>query len=115
MGAAVGAPEFIASYWTLAGPVLPRSASQVSPFRFEDRVRAAAEAGYRGIGLMHDDLRAVRARLGCPVMRRLLQEHALVHLELEFPTDWFADGNRRERSEALATELLEAAAALDAR
>jgi sugar phosphate isomerase/epimerase len=115
LGAAVGPPDFIASYWTLAGPVLPRSASQVSPFAFEDRARAAAAAGYRGIGLMHDDLRAVVHRLGFAAMRALLRDHGLVHLELEFLTDWFADGERKARSDALASELLQAAAALGAR
>lgn len=109
------APAFIASYWTLAGQVLPRSPSQVSPHPFEERVRAAAQAGYSGIGLMHDDLQATVQRLGFGRMRRLLADHGIVHLELEFLADWFADGVRRQRSDEVRSLLLEAARELGAR
>jgi sugar phosphate isomerase/epimerase len=116
LGATVNKPpEFIASYWTLAGNVMPRAPSQVSPIPFEARAQAAARAGFRGIGLMHDDLRATVARLGLPTMKRILEDNGLVHLELEFLGDWFASGERRRASDLLRIQLLTAAEFLGAR
>ena len=115
MGTAVKPPEFIASYWTLAGNVLPRAPSQVSPHAFEQRCAAAARAGYTGLGLMHDDLAATARRMGLPAMRRCLADHGLRHLELEFLGDWFADGERRAASDRTRAVLMEAAQALGAR
>lgn len=115
MGTAVSPPEFIASYWTLAGNALPRAPSQISTHRFEDRVAAAATAGYSGIGLMHDDLAATAQRLGLGAMRMCMADHGLRHLELEFLGDWFAQGERRAASDRIRGALLEAAGALGAR
>nr|WP_279343631.1 sugar phosphate isomerase/epimerase [Variovorax terrae] len=99
----------------MAGDVLPRSPSQISPHSFESRVRAAAQAGYTGLGLMNDDLAATTRRMGLSAMRRCLDDHGLRHLELEFLGDWFADSERRAASDRTRAELLAAAQALGAR
>jgi sugar phosphate isomerase/epimerase len=107
--------ELIASYWTLAGDVYPVGPSEISPFPFAKRVEAAASAGYRGLGLLHADLMAVAKRLGLPEMRRVLDANGMQHVELEFLTDWYAQGPARAASDAVRRDLLEAAQALGAR
>lgn len=94
---------------------MPRSSGQASPFDFEARMRSAADAGYRGVGLMADDVAAVTARMGLPAMREVMRSEGLEDLELEFLTDWFATGERRAVADARAAALLEAAQALGAR
>jgi sugar phosphate isomerase/epimerase len=108
-------PEFLAAYWTLAGNVVPLEENELSPFSFQDRVKAAADAGYSGLGLIHADLVHQGKLLGYSTMKAILQDHGLKHLELEFLTDWFADGERKRQSDALKRDLFEAAAALGAR
>lgn len=43
-------PSILASCWTTAGDVGPMSEDQRSPFALEDRIAAAASAGYTGFG-----------------------------------------------------------------
>jgi len=107
--------ELIASYWTIAGDVYPMGPNEISSFPFEKRVEVAARAGYRGLGLLHADLMAVANRLGLSEMRRILDANGMQHVELEFLTDWFAQGRARAESDAVRRDLLEAAEALSAR
>lgn len=107
--------ELVASYWTIAGDVYPMGPSEISPFPFEKRVEVAAKAGYRGLGLLHADLVAVANRLGLSEMRRILDANGMHHVELEFLTDWYAQGRARAESDAVRRDLLEAAEALSAR
>jgi len=46
-------PEFIASYWTLAGNVVPLGPpeQEASPHDFRERVEVAARLGYCGVGV----------------------------------------------------------------
>ena len=48
-------------------------------------------------------------------IRRTLADNGIRHLELEFLTDWFLDGERRQASDRLRRVLLESAEALGAR
>lgn len=80
--------ELLGSYYTLAGPVVPLSECEVSPIPFEERVEAAAEAGYKGMGLLHEDLVAVRDRLGLKEMRHILDANGIPHVELEMLAGW---------------------------
>ena len=45
--------ELMNLYWTSAG-VIP-SRGEISRFDFKDRVKATAEAGFKGIGIWHTD------------------------------------------------------------
>ena len=83
-------PGLLAAYWTLAGDVYPGAPLEVSPFPLEDRAAAAATAGYVGLGLVHEDIQATVARIGYPGIRRILGDHGLEHVELEFLNDWYA-------------------------
>ncbi len=107
--------ELIASYWTIAGDVYPMGPNEISPFPFEKRVEVAARAGYRGLGLLHADLMAVSNRFGLKEMRRILDANGILHVELEFLSDWYAQGRARAKSDTVRKDLLEAAEALRAR
>jgi sugar phosphate isomerase/epimerase len=107
--------ELIASYWTIAGDVYPMGPGEISPFPFEKRVEAAARAGYRGLGLLQADLMAVANRLSLAEMKRILDANGMQHVELEFLTDWYAQGPGRAASDVVRKDLLEAAEMLAAR
>lgn len=107
--------ELVASYFTIAGDVYPHGPTEVSSWDFEGRVEAAAAAGFRGFGLVHADMVAVSRRLGLPVMKAILAAHGIKHVELEMLDDWYAEGERRVRSDGVRADLLRAAEALGAR
>lgn len=107
--------ELVAAYWTIAGDVYPFAPNEISPFPFARRVEAAAEAGYKGVGLIHADLQATREQIGLNEMRRILDANGMPHVELEFITHWFSSGELRTASDKVRRELLEAAEALGAR
>jgi sugar phosphate isomerase/epimerase len=106
--------RLLAAYWSIAGDVYPGGPSEVSPFGFEERVAAAAEAGYRGIGLVHAEIVALRDRLGFARMRAILDSYDMHDIEVEIFSDWFATGDRRRVSDAMRADLLAAAEALRA-
>jgi len=97
--------------WTIAGDVCPGTANHVSPFPLADRIKAAAQAGYTGIGLWHGDL----AGLQLPDIAACLQAHGMTTIEVEHLGDWFASGAARAASDTVRAELFAAAAALGAR
>jgi len=51
-----GKVDLLASYWTIAGGAFPHTDREFSPFDFPDRVKAASEAGFTGMGIWHADL-----------------------------------------------------------
>ncbi len=107
-------PDFIATYWTIAGDVLPLSSpeQEASAIDFRTRVEAAQRAGYRGIGLIHSDLINVRRSYDFATMRTILADHDMVHVELEFLVGWLEDD---PATTAVLDELCEAATALGTR
>lgn len=107
--------DLVASYFTIAGDVYPHGPHEVSPWDFRSRVEAAAAAGFRGFGLVHADLMAVSARTGLPLMRSILADNGLRHVELEMLGDWYAEGDRRAESDRVRADLMRAAEALGAR
>jgi sugar phosphate isomerase/epimerase len=107
--------DLLATCWTTAGDAAPLRGDERSPIPLRERVEAAAAAGFRGFGLLHADLLVAERDHGLAGIRSLLQDNGLVHLELELLTDWWADGPRRQRSDAVRSKLLSAAEALGAR
>jgi sugar phosphate isomerase/epimerase len=108
-------PELLASYWTIAGEALPHTDREYSPFDFEDRVVAAAKAGFKGVGIWHADLDHILGRRNLTEMKQILDDNGITNLELEFLTDWFLDGERRKKSDIQKHKLLTAAEKLNAR
>ena len=107
--------ELIGSYWTLAGDVHPHSETESSPFKFEDRVAAAARAGFKGFALKEADLEHILGRLSLREIKRVLDDNGMKHIELEFLTDWFVDGEAKKKSDRMKHFLFKAAEALEAR
>jgi len=106
--------ELLASYWTISAGV-PHTDREYSPFDFRDRVESAARAGFKGFGIWHADLDHILERRSLREMRQILDDNGIKHLELEFLTDWFLDGERRKKSDIQRKKLLQAAEVLGAR
>ena len=108
-------PELLASYWTICGACEPHSAQEWSPFPLAARAASASKAGFNGMGFWHADLAHLRERHSLAEMKRIFDDNGIEHIELEFLTDWFVDGEKRAASDLNRRLLLESAAALDAR
>ena len=112
----MGEPQLIATCWTTAGDVRPDRPDNLGRWPLEDRIEAAARAGYAGSGFWLGDLIAWRERgHDYAALRRRLADAGQQLVELEYLSDWFAQGERRARSDVARAELFRAAAALDAR
>ena len=107
--------ELVATYWTLAGAARPHSKIEYSPFDFSDRVAAAAKAGFKGFGIKEVDLAHILERRNLREMKQILNDNGMKHVELEFITDWFLDGEKKRKSDETKQMLLTAAEALEAR
>ena len=104
--------ELITLYWTTAGVI--GWGNEISRFDFKDRVEAAARAGFKGIGIWHTDLEHDMLHRSLKEMKSIMDDNGIQYLELEFLTDWFVGGVRREESDARKRRLLEAAEVLRA-
>lgn len=112
----IGQVELLASFWTIAGPIGPlQERPEVSPWPLRERVEVAREAGFTGIGLLHEDLLRYERQIGLGGIRDLLGELGVRHLELEMIFDFAANGERRQRAERVKADLLRAAAVLEPR
>jgi sugar phosphate isomerase/epimerase len=111
--------DLIAACWTTAGAcdARPDTLDDRSPLSIERRVAAVAAAGFRGFGIRHGDLLTVERDPGFPVFRRMLDDHGLRILELEFLEGWFLPPTdpRRAASDRARADFLRAAEALGAR
>lgn len=107
--------ELLAAYWTLAVGAEPHGDHEYSAASFRERVEAAARAGFKGFGIWHSDLAHTLERSSLQEMRQVLDDHGIRHVELEFLTDWFLDGEAKRKSDELKEKLFEAANVLGAR
>ena len=107
--------DLIATYWTIAGSACPHSEQEFSPFDFADRVKAASKAGFAGFGIKEVDLAHTLERRSLKEMKQILNDNGMRHVELEFITDWFLDGEKKKQSDKIKYMLLEAAEVLGAR
>jgi sugar phosphate isomerase/epimerase len=108
------AVDLLASYWTISAG-LPHTDREYSPFDFKDRVQSAASVGFKGFGIWHADLEHILDKYRLKEMKQILDDCGIQHVELEFLTDWFLDGERKKLSDIRKGRLLEAAAVLGAR
>jgi sugar phosphate isomerase/epimerase len=107
--------DLLASYWTIAGGAVPLTDKDYSPFDFKARAESAARAGFKGMGLWHTDLARILETRTLKEMKQILDDNGLIHLELEFLTDWFVEGEKKAQSDIWKRKLLSAAEALGAR
>lgn len=105
--------ELLASYWTISAAV--RHVREYSLFDFRDRVEVAARVGFKGFGLWHTDLDHILEKRSLKEMKQIFDDNGIKHIELEFLTDWFLEGERKKQSDILKQKLLNAAEALQAR
>jgi sugar phosphate isomerase/epimerase len=82
-------PRLVATAWTSAGNTSPMRSPATSPVPIEERVTAIAAAGYVGMGLIAEDLIAVRNSIGFPALRELIVGHGLTHVEIELLERWW--------------------------
>jgi len=85
----VTTPALVATAWTSAGNVSPMHSPAVSPVPVAERVRAVADAGFVGIGLIADDLVAVRDAIGFDALKGLIADAGLTHVEIELLERWW--------------------------
>lgn len=107
--------ELLGSYWTFAGGAMPHSDHEFSTFDFRDRVESLSRAGFTGMGLWHADLAKVLEKYTLHEMKQIFGDNGIVHVELEFLTDWFHEGEKKVKSDQRRQLLLNAAEALGAR
>jgi sugar phosphate isomerase/epimerase len=105
--------ELLASYWTISCGI-PHTDREYSPFDFRDRVESAARAGFKGFGIWHADLEHVLITRSLREMKQILDDNGITHIELEFLTDWFLEGERKKQSDMRKKLLLDAAETLRA-
>jgi sugar phosphate isomerase/epimerase len=106
--------DLIALYWTTSGPVEVHFGREWSLFDLRDRCEQAARVGFKGIGLWHADLEHVLEARTLAEVRKLLDDHGLEQIELEFLGDWFLgpDDERRRAADETRALLFGAAAEL---
>lgn len=107
-------PDLYAAYWTLAGDIYPQGASEISPFPIEDRIEAAARAGYKGMGFLREDLEVTEKRIDLVSVRKHMRDAGLNYTQLEILVDWYRDGDKRSQSDAARDDLFRMADALNA-
>ncbi|GAB3053132.1 sugar phosphate isomerase/epimerase [Intrasporangium mesophilum] len=109
------ADELLATCWSSAGDAASDRSDLRSPLPLRERIEAASSAGFRGFGLLSDDLPGAVAEYRMTGIRAMLADNGIVHLELEGIPYWWDDGPRHEESDRIRHGLLEAAEALGAR
>ncbi len=78
----------------------------VDPAPFGERLAAARDAGYQGIGLRPTHYRAARASgLSDADMRVMLDDHGLELVEIGFIADWWETGEKAARARAFERSL----------
>jgi sugar phosphate isomerase/epimerase len=94
-----GAPELVASFFTLAGAGF----GEPPRYGFAQRCDAAAAAGFAGVGLHVDDLaRTVSGGLDVAGMRRVLDATGLRLVEIEFLGGWALEPDEPAVADTLA-------------
>jgi sugar phosphate isomerase/epimerase len=108
-------PELLGSYWTFAGGAVPHTDREFATFEFRERAEALSKAGFRGMGLWHADLQKTLEKRTLKEMKSIFADNGIKHVELEFLTDWFQDGDRKKASDERKRLLLTAAEVFGAR
>jgi sugar phosphate isomerase/epimerase len=104
---ALGRDDLIAGYYTISGSLAGAGIGEPARAGFEERVAAAAAAGYVGIGLLSDDY-AHQLDLGLSDadMVAMLDHYGIRVEEIEFSYDWAYDDERAARARLVEERLL---------
>lgn len=104
----------LATCWTSAGDAASDRTDLRSPLNLRERIEAASAAGYRGFGVLSDDLPAAVGEYGLTGIRAMLADNGMIHLELEGIPYWWDDGRHRAESERVRDGVIKAAEVLGA-
>ncbi len=107
--------ELIAGTWATSGDAAAGTDDDRSPHPFSERIEAAAQAGFAGVGIGYLDLLQVRDTVGYPAVRTMLADNGIKYLELEMLLNWFVTDERRAAADAQRAVMLTAAEELGAR
>jgi sugar phosphate isomerase/epimerase len=80
-----------------------------SPVPIAERIAAVADAGFTGLGLIADDLLDIRDSIGFQVLRDLIAEAGLTHVEIELIERWWIPRGQSGHSYDVRDLLFEAA------
>ncbi|HEV7420211.1 MAG TPA: sugar phosphate isomerase/epimerase family protein [Mycobacterium sp.] len=81
--------QLVATAWTSAGDISPMCSPATSPVPIGERITAIADAGFRGMGLVADDLIAIRDDLGFEALQAMISAAGLIHTEIELLERWW--------------------------
>jgi sugar phosphate isomerase/epimerase len=104
----------LSTCWTTAGDALPLPGKDLSPLSLRDRIQAAAEAGFRGFGVLDCDIDKFLLNSSLSDLKKILDDNGMEAVELEFLTNWFTTGDEKKASDILKHKLFTAAEALGA-
>jgi sugar phosphate isomerase/epimerase len=99
----------VATAWTSAGDTSPMRVPSTSPVPIAERVAAVADAGFGGMGLIADDLLAIKDGIGFAGLRKLLSDNGLTHVEIELIERWWIPRGQPGNSYDVRDLLFEAA------
>jgi sugar phosphate isomerase/epimerase len=106
--------QLLGSFWTLAVGADPLG-DQRCLHDFRLRVQTAAKAGFTAMGFWHTDLVEILRKYSFQDMKRILDDHGITQIEVEWLLDWFCTDQRRVASDETRKLLLDAAETLRAR
>jgi sugar phosphate isomerase/epimerase len=101
--------DLVATAWTSAGDTSPMRKPATSPVPIAERIAAVADAGFTGLGLIADDLLDIRDSIGFQVLRNLIAEAGLTHVEIELIERWWIPRGQSGHSYDVRDLLFEAA------
>jgi len=104
--------QLVATAWTSAGDTSPMRTPATSPVPIAERIAAVADAGFAGLGLVADDLAAIRDSIGFVELRMMIADHGLTHVEVELIERWWIPRGEPGHSYDVRDLLFEAADAL---
>src|SRR6188472_3999639 len=81
--------ELMATCWTSAGDAASDRSDLRSPVTLRERIEAASSAGFRGFGLLSDDLPAAVDEYGLSGIAKILADNGIDRLELEGVPFWW--------------------------
>ncbi|WP_329269249.1 sugar phosphate isomerase/epimerase family protein [Streptomyces sp. NBC_01451] len=101
--------DLLATCWTWSGDAAPARGDESSPVDIHTRLKTVEAAGWKGVGFVHGDLAKITRDIGLRELRTLLDDHGIEKVELEFISNWWADGELRRASDAVRAALFAAA------
>lgn len=106
-------PQLVATCWTSAGNTSPMRSPATSPVPIAERIAAARDAGYVGMGLVVDDLVDIHGSIGFEALRDLIANAGLTHVEIELLERWWIPRGESGHTYEVRDLLFKAADVLD--